>query len=68
MGYPLEPEMVTAEKAGECNYSGLTVLSCFTRTELPGNTQKIGTIADTGGVQEAVESNPVLEGGATKIV
>ena len=66
---PSEPEMVTAEKAGEVYYSEPNRIILFYQDgEVTGEYTKIGTIEDTGEFREAVESNPVLEGWGNKIV
>ena len=66
---PSEPEMVTAEKAGEVYYSEPNRIILFYQDgEVTGEYTKIGTIEDSGEFREAVESNPVLEGWGNKIV
>ena len=66
---PSDPETVTAEKAGEVYYSEPNRIILFYQDgEVTGEYTKIGTIEDTGEFEEAVESNPVLEGWGNKIV
>lgn len=66
---PSDPQMVTAEKAGEVYYSEPNRIILFYQDgEVTGEYTKIGTIEDTEEFREAVESNPVLEGWGNKIV
>lgn len=66
---PSDPQMVSAEQAGEVYYSEPNRIILFYQDgEVTGEYTKIGTIEDTEEFREAVESNPVLEGWGNKIV
>lgn len=66
---PSNAETVTSEKAGEVYYSEPNrILLFYQDGEVTGEYTKIGTIENTNEFQEAVESNPVLEGWGNKIV
>ena len=65
---PDEPTAVTSVKAGEVYYADNQIILYYQDMDVKAEYTKIGTIEDTDGLEEAVISNPVLEGWGNKII
>ncbi|MCH5186164.1 MAG: hypothetical protein J1F64_08580 [Oscillospiraceae bacterium] len=65
---PDKPKAVTSVKAGEVYYADNQIILYYEDMDVKAEYTKIGTIEDTDGLEEAVISNPVLEGWGNKII
>lgn len=64
-----DPQHITAEKAGEVYYSDPDRIILFYKdADIEGDFTRVGSIADTKGLADAVVNNPVLEGWGDKII